>query len=110
MTRESGIRGAARVPRNHFPNSGKATSMSDNTYAAAETVRAEGAGPGSEMLLQALYRSVTAEDVAAIGKAMIQKAKDGHFGAAKLIFAYVLGKPQRAAMDVPSARREVGRA
>jgi hypothetical protein len=45
------------------------------------------------MLRQALIESVSAEDLAAIGQALVRKAKEGVISAAKLIFQFVLGKP-----------------
>src|SRR5437879_3639900 len=56
-------------------------------------------GPGNPFARQvaasraALLASVTAEDLAAIVRALIDKAKGGDVAAAKLVFAYVLGKP-----------------
>lgn len=44
----------------------------------------------------ALLDCVTPEDIVTITRAMIKKAADGSLGAAKLVFSYVLGKPEPA--------------
>jgi hypothetical protein len=59
-------------------------------------------GPGNPFarrvaaLRSALLDSISAEDLAAIVRALIAKAQAGDVAAAKLIFAYVLGKPAQA--------------
>lgn len=47
-------------------------------------------------LRMALLNTVTPEDIEKIAKAMIAKAAEGSLGAAKLVFSYVLGKPEPA--------------
>jgi hypothetical protein len=59
-------------------------------------------GPGNPFSRQvaalrtALLDNVKAEDMAAIVRALIDRAKTGGVAAAKLVFAYVLGKPAEA--------------
>jgi len=59
-------------------------------------------GPGnpfarkSAALRQALLDTVTAEDLQAIVRQMIQQAKEGDVSAARLVFSYTLGKPDKA--------------
>jgi hypothetical protein len=56
-------------------------------------------GPGNPFaravakLRSALIKSVQPDDVVAIARAMIDKAKGGDVAAARLVFSYVLGKP-----------------
>jgi hypothetical protein len=56
-------------------------------------------GPGNPFarrvaaLRSALLDSISADDLAAIVRALITKARAGDVAAAKLVFAYVLGKP-----------------
>jgi hypothetical protein len=59
-------------------------------------------GPGnpfarqSAALRQALLNAVTPEDISAITAALLDKARQGDVAAAKLVFAYKLGKPAAA--------------
>jgi hypothetical protein len=57
-------------------------------------------GPGNPFarrvaaMRQALMDAVTAEDITAIGKKMVEQARDGDVAAARLVLTYVVGKPQ----------------
>src|SRR6266851_9311801 len=57
-------------------------------------------GPGNPFarqvagLRQAFLDSATPEDLAVIAQALLDKAKNGDVAAAKLVLAYLLGKPQ----------------
>jgi len=59
-------------------------------------------GPGNPFarqvaaLRQALLNSVTADDIQAVAKALIQRASEGNVQAAKLLLSYSIGKPQPA--------------
>jgi hypothetical protein len=59
-------------------------------------------GPGNPFarevaaMRQEFLKAVTAEDVAAIARAMIAKAKEGDVAAAKVVLQYTLGKPAQA--------------
>ncbi len=59
-------------------------------------------GPGNPFarrtaaLRQAMLDAVTPEDVQAIVRQMIQKAREGDVAAARLVLAYAVGKPDRA--------------
>ena len=58
-------------------------------------------GPGNPYarrvgeLRRAMLLAVSVEDIAAILKAMIEKAKEGNVQAAKLVLSYALGKPEK---------------
>jgi hypothetical protein len=60
-------------------------------------------GPGNPFarqvaaLRQAVVGSVTAEDVQAVASKLLELAKEGNVPAAKLLFAYTIGKPQAGA-------------
>src|SRR4051812_18229663 len=54
---------------------------------------------------QALLDSVTPEDMGNIGKALVQRAAEGHVPAAKLLFTYIFGKPGSA--PEPVAERPI---
>jgi hypothetical protein len=45
---------------------------------------------------KAMLQAVSDEDIAQIMAAMIQRAKEGHVQAAKLVMSYTLGKPEKA--------------
>lgn len=47
-------------------------------------------------LRQALLEAVTPEDVSTIAQKMLEKAKEGSVAAAKLVFGYVFGRPDKA--------------
>jgi len=47
-------------------------------------------------LRQALLDTVTAEDLQAIVRQLIQQAKEGDVSAARLVFSYTIGKPDKA--------------
>src|SRR6266487_718296 len=47
-------------------------------------------------LRSALLKTVTEEDVIAVAQRLIEQAKEGDVAAARLLFAYALGKPQEA--------------
>jgi hypothetical protein len=59
-------------------------------------------GPGNPFarrvaeMRKAMMDAVTPEDIAAIGKAMLAKAKEGDVGAARLVLSYIVGRPQAA--------------
>ena len=59
-------------------------------------------GPGNPFarrvgaLRSALVKCVQEEDIAAVARALIEKARNGDIAAAKLLFGYVLGKPSEA--------------
>src|SRR5262249_1994659 len=59
-------------------------------------------GPGNPFarqvaaLRQAVLQSVTAEDLQAITRKLVELAKEGNVGAAKLVRAYAVGKPAPA--------------
>jgi hypothetical protein len=69
--------------------------MSINTN-KIETVNAKGQALKVAAIRQALLDSVTPEDMGKIGKALVQRASEGHVGAAKLLFSYIFGKPGAA--------------
>ncbi len=84
------------------------------TNPAAEPSPSSGRGPGGRFakgnpggpgnpfarrvaaLRSALIQSVQAEDLIAIAKTLIEKARQGDTAAAKLVYQYVLGKPAEA--------------
>jgi hypothetical protein len=69
--------------------------MSINTT-KIEAVNAKGQALKVAAIRQALLDSVTPEDMGNIGKALVQRAAEGHVGAAKLLFSYIFGKPGAA--------------
>jgi hypothetical protein len=69
--------------------------MSINTT-KIETRDAKGQALKVAAIRQALLDSVTPEDMGNIGKALVQRASEGHVGAAKLLFSYIFGKPGSA--------------
>lgn len=87
--------------------------MTASTLPATENPITSGNPCAGQMtrLRMALLDCVTPEDIVAIAKAMIAKAAEGSLGAAKLVFSYVLGKPEAAsnthepAMPPPPVRK-----
>ena len=85
---------------------------SEGRDASGRFAKGNAGGPGNPYprrvaaLRQALLECVTEDDIRAIAKAVIEEAKTGNVAAAKLIFQYVLGKPDSAAnldMSAPIA-------
>jgi len=78
--------------------------MSTNTQSENKGRFAPGnpGGPGNPFarqvaaLRQALLNSVTADDIQAVARALIQRASEGNVQAAKLLLSYAIGKPQPA--------------
>jgi hypothetical protein len=82
---------------------------SEGHDASGQFAKGNAGGPGNPYprrvaaLRRALLDSVTEDDMSAIAKAVIEEAKTGNVAAAKLIFQYVLGKPDSAAnFDLPA--------
>lgn len=48
-----------------------------------------------QRLQRALFDAVTGEDIAAISRKMQEKAQEGSVAAAKLVFSYVFGRPEK---------------
>ncbi len=83
------------------PPTSPATETASTTGHAPDGRFAKGnpGGPGNPFarrvaaLRSALIQSVQAEDLIAIAKTLIEKARQGDTAAAKLVYQYVLGKP-----------------
>ena len=81
------------------PNPGAEPSRTSGRAANGRFAKGNPGGPGNPFARQvAAFRqefmaATTKEDIAAIARAMIEKAKDGDCAAARIVLQYTLGKP-----------------
>jgi hypothetical protein len=82
------------------PSPGAPAASSNGRDGQGRFAKGNGGGPGNPFarqtaaLRKALVEAVTPEDITAIAHVLMLKAKQGDLGACKLLFSYVIGKPQ----------------
>ena len=68
-------------------------------------VKAESMRKKMVRLQRALLDAVTGEDISAIAQKLLEKAKEGSVAAAKLVFGYVFGRPDKS-LALQAGRQE----